>query len=139
MEYNLTTRQYQIVSGFVKSFLPENNRLIQDPLIELTYITKVLTSIFDEYFDFNVRVEDVFGIFEEYGYALSVVEPSHASKTGSPYVRTNSGNIYINISPLIIRELEMISIYNKDKDAIIKTSQLQDVLLKLKTFEAAYS
>ncbi|RWW96757.1 hypothetical protein [Flavobacterium cerinum] len=113
--------------------------MIQDPLIELTYITKILTSIFDEYFDFNVGVEDVFGIFEEYGYALSVVEPRHASKTGSPYVRTNSGNIYINISPLIIRELEMISIYNKDKDAIIKTPQLQDVLLKLKTFETAYS
>lgn len=139
MEYNLTTKQYQIVSDFVKNFLPENNRLIQDPLIELTYITKVLTSIFDEYFDFNVRVEDVFGIFEEFRYALSVVEPMQASQTGSPYVRTNSGNIYISIPPFIIRELEMISIYNKDKDVIIKTPQLQDVLLKLKTFETAYS
>jgi hypothetical protein len=139
MEYNLTKRQYQIVNDFVKSFLPENNRLIQNPLIELTYITKVLTSIFDEYFDFNVSVEDVFGIFEEYGYALSVVEPRHASQTGSPYVRTNSDNIYINISPFIIKELEMINIYNNDKDAIIKTLQLQNILLKLKTFEAAYS
>lgn len=134
MEQNLSKAQHEILKCFINDFLPENDRLIQDPVIELTYITRILNSLFQVWFNFKIQAADLFAIFEEYRYAFSVVEPRRASRKETPYIETNSGAIYVGIPPLAIQELELVIPHLND-NAIAKTARTQELMAQLEAFK----
>lgn len=135
MEQYLTTVQREVLKSFILDFLPDNESLIKNSKVELIYITKVLNRLFSKWFDFNISVADVFEIFEEEGYALSVVEPLKADSKESPYIKTNSSSIYISISSLIVNELEEIIAHHL-KDINPKTKEGRELLVRLSSFMA---
>lgn len=135
MEQHLTAVQREVLKSFILDFLPDNESLIKNSKVELIYITKVLNRLFNKWFDFNISVANVFEIFEEEGYALSVVEPLKADCKESPYIKTNSSSIYISISSLIVNELEEIIAHHL-KDLNPKTKEGQDLLVRLSSFMA---
>lgn len=137
MGHHLAAEQHQILKSFIKQFLVEkNDRLTQDHAIELTYITRLLNNVFDTCLDFKVSVTDVYKIFEEYGYAYSVVVPKQATRTETPYIETNSCAIYITISPITILELKAVAACRKIGYTNTKMLQIEDALIKLRAFWA---
>ncbi|WDO11632.1 hypothetical protein MH928_09835 [Flavobacterium sp. WW92] len=135
MAHNLTAHEHRILKSFIKQFLVEkNDRLIQDHAIELTCMTRLLNSVFATCFDFKASVTDVFKIFEEYGYTLSVAEPKQTARAERPYLETNSRAIYINISPITILELKAVAACRKIGHTTAEMLQIEDALMKLRAF-----
>lgn len=134
MKHHLTTVQREVLKSFIMDFLPENETLIKNSKVELTYITEVLSRLFSKWFNVHISVADVFEIFEEEGYALSVEEPLKPQRKDSPYIKTNSSSIYVSISPVIIEELEGI-IANHLKDINTKTKkEIEEMSARFSSF-----
>jgi hypothetical protein len=137
MGHNLAVEEHRILKSFIKQFLVEkNDSLIQNHAIELTYITKLLNSVFDTCFDFKVSVTDVYRIFEEYGYVHSITGPKLSIWTETSHIEANSCAIYITISPITILELKAVAASRKIGYTTAEMFQIEEALVKLRAFWA---
>jgi len=83
------------LTHFVKRFLPEGP-LVQDNKTELRSIMRLLERLFFP-IEKRIFIDDVFTIFSNMKYHISVIEPIDNGELPNPYVITNSQNIFIAI------------------------------------------
>lgn len=100
----MKTNKMLFLQNFIQLYLPERNKLVRSKLNELTTVTESMNSFFKP-LNIEFSTSDIFKVFSNLSYPISVVEPMIRERNTSPYKDTNSRDIYISIKSGAVKKL----------------------------------
>ena len=118
-KYRLDKNQKEILRAFIQQFLPKRGTKRKNSGNEMEYIWTTLDLVFIKNFGFNLNRKNIIKAFEELNYSiftkngewdseLKELKPSVKGDTvrfGDIYSKYNAAYVYVDIEPLIVRQL----------------------------------
>lgn len=115
----LTENQKGILRIFIEQFLPKRGTKRKNSGNEMEYIGSALNLVFKKNFGFNLNRQNIIEAFEEMEYSiftkksdwdpeLKRTKPSYDGdwvRFGDVYSEYNAGFVYVDIEPLVVRQL----------------------------------
>jgi hypothetical protein len=115
----LGENQKEILKAFIEQFLPKRGTRRKNSGNEMEYIGTALNLVFKKNFGFNLNRQNIIGAYEELNYSiftkngewdseLKEYKPSFKGdsvRIGDIYSEYNAAYVYVDIEPLIVRQL----------------------------------
>lgn len=139
----LDKNQKEILEAFIKKFLPKRGNKRKNSGNEIDYIGTTIDKVFIQNFGFNLSRQNILETFENLQYEIFTkkgvwnpetknYKPSIKGKSiriGDGYSDQNASYIYIDVKPLIVRQLMLATltlIPNTKKEKILATKDMKD-------------
>jgi len=130
----LNENQKEILIAFIEQFLPKRGTKRKNSGNEMEYITTTLNLVFKKNFGFNLNRPNIIDAFEELNYSIftkngewdseiKTYKPSitgNSVRIGDIYSDYNAAYVYVDIEPLIVRQLMLTA-----KTLPVNTNQLK--------------
>jgi hypothetical protein len=115
----LGENQKEILKAFIEQFLPKRGTRRKNSGNEMEYIGTALNLVFKKNFGFNINRQNIIDAYEELNYSiftkngewdseLKEYKPSFKGdsvRIGGIYSEYNAAYVYVDIEPLIVRQL----------------------------------
>jgi len=139
----LDKNQKETLEAFIKIFLPKRGNKRKNSGNEIDYIGTALDKVFIKHFGFNLSRQNIIDTFENLNYDIFTknsdwnpevkkYKPSltgDSIRYGDGYLKHNASFIYVDIKPLIVRQL-MLSTFtlppNTNKNKRLATKEMKD-------------
>jgi len=139
----LTKTQKEILEAFIKKFFTKRGNKRKNSGNEIEYIGTTLDRVFIKNFGFNLSRQNILEAFENLQYEIFTkngewnpetknYKPSikgNSIRKGDGYSGQNASYIYIDVKPLIVRQLMLVTLTlkpNTKKEKILATKDMKD-------------
>lgn len=144
----LDTNQTDILKKFILNFLPKRGNKRKGEKNEMEFISSTIGRIFSKYFNCNLSSRHILNAFEELGYDIflkkSVWDPEKKELKPSKnwdhirfdgiYADYKAAFIYIDIEPLLVGQLSMVTSGLPPKRKPEKIIQKEELKKKIDLF-----